>query len=76
MRVADWIVDSFVQHGLEKVFVVAGGGAMYLNNAVGAQPGLDVICVLNEQAAAIAADAYASVAGKSALCFVTAGPGG
>ena len=54
MRVAGWIVDTLVQHGMEKVFMVAGGGAMYLNNAVGAQPSLDVMCILHEQAAAIA----------------------
>jgi acetolactate synthase-1/2/3 large subunit len=69
-------MDTLVQHGIEKVFMVAGGGAMYLNDAVGAHPGLDVICVLHEQAAAIAAEAYAKVAGKLALCLVTAGPGG
>jgi acetolactate synthase-1/2/3 large subunit len=69
-------VDTLVQHGIEKVFMVAGGGAMYLNNAVGAQPSLDVICVLHEQAAAIAAEAYAKVAGKLARCLVTAGLGG
>lgn len=76
VRVADWIMGTLVDHGLEQAFMVAGGGAMHLNDAAGAQLGLDVVCVLHEQAAAIAAEAYAKVSGKLALCLVTAGPGG
>ena len=39
-------------------------------------PGLEVVCTLHEQAAAIAAEAYWKASGDLALCLVTAGPGG
>ncbi len=56
--------------------MVAGGGAMHLDDAAGAQPGLEVVCTLHEQAAAIAAETYTKVCGELALCLVTTGPGG
>ena len=49
---------------------------MHLNDAVGAHPGIETVCVLHEQAAAIAAEAYTKVSGNLALCLVTSGPGG
>ena len=35
-RIADWLV----QQGITQVFAVTGGGAMYLNQALGSHPGL------------------------------------
>jgi acetolactate synthase I/II/III large subunit len=76
MRVVDWIMDALVQRGMDHVFMVAGGGAMHLNDAAGVHPGLETICMLHEQAAAIAAEAFTKVSGRLALCLVTSGPGG
>jgi acetolactate synthase-1/2/3 large subunit len=76
VRVADWIMDALAARGVRHAFMVAGGGAMHLNDAVGAHPGITTVCVLHEQAAAIAAEAYAKVSGNLALCLVTSGPGG
>lgn len=75
MRVADYIVSRLVRLGIEKSFVVTGGGAMHLNDAIGACDGLEKIFCHHEQAAAIAAEAYARVASKPAILNVTAGPG-
>lgn len=49
---------------------------MHLNDAFGAEPGLRKIFCHHEQAIAIAAEAYARIAGHPALVNVTAGPGG
>jgi acetolactate synthase-1/2/3 large subunit len=76
VRVADWIMDALVRRGVTHAFMLAGGGAMYLDDAAGAQPGLELVCALHEQAAAIAAEAYTKVSGRLALCLVTSGPGG
>jgi acetolactate synthase-1/2/3 large subunit len=62
--------------GVAQAFMVTGGGAMHLNDAIRAHGGLEVVCTLHEQAAATAADAYARQSGRPALCLVTAGPGG
>ena len=75
MRVADYIMDMLARHGVRHVFFVPGGGAMHLNDALGAHPGLEPICNLHEQASAVAADAYAKITGGLGACLVTTGPG-
>ena len=75
-RVVDWIMDALVERGIDHAFMVAGGGAMYLNDAAGMHPGIETVCMLHEQAAAIASEAFTKVSGRLALCQVTSGPGG
>ncbi len=75
MRVADYIMDALAKHGVRHVFFVPGGGAMHLNDALGAHPGLEAVCNLHEQASAVAADAYAKITGGLGACLVTTGPG-
>ena len=47
--------------------MITGGGAMHLNDAFGAEPRLRKIFCHHEQAAAIAAAAYARIAGRPAI---------
>jgi acetolactate synthase I/II/III large subunit len=75
IRVADWIMQTLAEHGITHVFMVAGGGAMHLNDAAGLEPGLETIAVLHEQAAAIACESYFKASGRLAVCLVTTGPG-
>jgi acetolactate synthase-1/2/3 large subunit len=76
MRVADYIAQQLVSAGVDTCFMVTGGGAMHLNDAFGAAPGLRKVFCHHEQAAAMAAEGYARVSGRPALVNVTAGPGG
>jgi acetolactate synthase-1/2/3 large subunit len=75
MRVADFIVARLAFLGIDTSFLVTGGGAMYLNDAIGARESLRKIYCHHEQGASIAAEAYARVALKPALLNVTTGPG-
>ncbi len=75
MRVADFIVARLAFLGIDTSFLVTGGGAMYLNDAIGASEPLKKIYCHHEQGASIAAEAYARVALKPALLNVTTGPG-
>jgi acetolactate synthase-1/2/3 large subunit len=75
MRVADFIAARLTYLGIDTSFLVTGGGAMYLNDAIGANGSLRKIYCHHEQGAAIAAEAYARVALKPALLNVTTGPG-
>jgi hypothetical protein len=75
MRVADFIMGALAGRGVRHVFFVPGGGAMHLNDALGAHPGLEPVCNLHEQASAVAADAYAKITGGLGACLVTTGPG-
>lgn len=76
MKVAEYIAEFLVSHGVEQNFMVTGGGAMHLNDALGHDARLRTIYNHNEQGCAIAAEAYARVAGKIASVCVTSGPGG
>lgn len=75
-RVADYIADFLVEHGVTDCFSVVGGGAMHLNDALGHKEGLNVTYNHHEQACAIAAEAYARLDNKIAAVCVTTGPGG
>src|SRR4051812_32025914 len=76
MRLADYIFRTLADRGLRHVFLVTGGGAMHLNDAIAREPRLRYICNHHEQASAIAAEGYARVSGQLGVINVTAGPGG
>jgi acetolactate synthase-1/2/3 large subunit len=75
MRVSEQIADWLVRQGIEQVFTVTGGGAMFLNQALGSHPGLRCTFMHHEQACAMAAEGYARAAGKPAVAMLTTGPG-
>ncbi|AGG32893.1 Thiamine pyrophosphate protein TPP binding domain protein [beta proteobacterium CB] len=75
MRVADYIIKQLQNFGIDTVFLVPGGGAMYLDDAV-ASSGMRYTACLHEQATGISAEAY----GRYHPCglgvaIVTSGPG-
>lgn len=76
VKVAEWIMRFLAREGVRDVFMVTGGGAMHLNDAVGHTDGLNYVCTVHEQAASMAAESYAKVTGGLGCCLVTAGPGG
>lgn len=75
-RVADILAEELARLGLEQVFMITGGGAMHLNDAFGRCKELKIFFNHHEQASAMAAEAYARIAGKPAIVNVTTGPGG
>jgi len=76
MRVADFIFKFLADYGVKHVFLITGGGAMHLNDALKNEKRITYICSHHEQASAIAAEGYARVSGDLALVSVTSGPGG
>lgn len=76
IRLADYVADFLVAHGVTDCFSVVGGGAMHLNDALGHKDGLTVTYNHHEQACAIAAEAYARIDNRIAAVCVTTGPGG
>lgn len=75
-RLADYVADFLVSHGVTDAFSVVGGGAMHLNDALGHHAGLRVTYNHHEQACAMAAEAYARLDNRIAAVCVTTGPGG
>lgn len=75
-RLADYIADFLVDNGISDCFMVTGGGAMHLNDALGHKEGLNCTYNHHEQASAIAAESYARINNRIAALCVTTGPGG
>ncbi len=75
MNVSEFIFDFFNKKGVEAVFMVTGGQAMYLDDAVGKNKNYGIICHHHEQACTMSAEAYGRIKNKPAIALVTAGPG-
>ncbi|MBF0193598.1 MAG: thiamine pyrophosphate-binding protein [Magnetococcales bacterium] len=75
IRVADYIFSFVAKQGVKTVFMVPGGGAMYLVDALGQNQDLNYVANLHEQASTIAAEAYSRINGRLGVALVTTGPG-
>jgi len=76
IRLADYVTTTLAQRGIDRVFIIAGGLAMHLNDAVARTNGLKYTCCHHEQTCAMAAEGYARITNKPAVVQVTGGPGG
>jgi acetolactate synthase I/II/III large subunit len=76
MRLADYVAERCAEAGARHVFLVTGGGAMHLNDALGRHKQLTPVCFHHEQAAAIAAESYYRINNQLCVLNVTTGPGG
>ena len=76
IKVADYVAQTLADKGVRHIFMLTGGGAMFLNDAFGQEKRIKYICNHHEQACAMAAEGYARVTGKVGVINVTSGPGG
>src|SRR6185437_2728253 len=76
MKLSDYVIQFIAGQGVRHVFLVTGGGAMHLNQSLGAQSAVQPVCNSHEQASAICAEAYAKATNHLGVCMVTTGPGG
>ncbi len=76
IKVAKYISEFLVEHGIKDCFMITGGGAMHLDDALGHQEGLHCVFNHHEQACSIAAEGYTRMTGRLAAVCVTSGPGG
>ena len=75
MNVSDYIFDFLISKGVDTAFVVTGGQAMYLNDALARRPQIKPIFAHHEQTCGMSADAYSRITRKLGVAVVTAGPG-
>lgn len=75
MNVSEYIFDFFNKKGVDTCFMVTGGQAMYLDDAVAKNRNYKVICNHHEQASTMCAEAYGRIKLKPAIALVTTGPG-
>jgi acetolactate synthase I/II/III large subunit len=78
-RVADWIVSRIADEGVRHIFLLPGGGAMHLNDAITLEPRVQGVVCQHEQACGIAAEAYGRTGTPGnpgfGVAMVTSGPG-
>ena len=75
ITVANQIFEFLESIGVDRVFLVPGGGNMFLVDAVATQAGIEFIATHHEQSAVISAEYYSRVSGKIGVALVTTGPG-
>ena len=75
IKVSDYIANFLVEHHVNTVFTVVGGGAMHMNDSFGHHS--DIKCIYNhhEQASGMAAEAFWRINRQMAAVCVTSGPG-
>ena len=76
MRLSDYVIEFLARQGIEHVFMVSGGGAMYLIDSLGRSKDIRYICNHHEQASAMAAEGYQRLTGNLGVALVTTGPAG
>lgn len=77
MRVADYIAEFISESlGCENIFMVTGGGMMFLSDGIACNNKISAVCTHHEQAAAMAATAQAKYSGKFGCAMLTTGCGG
>jgi len=75
-KLSDYLMQFVADQGVRHVFLVTGGGAMHLNEALARCKALEPVCNSHEQASAICAEAYAKATNSLGVAMVTTGPGG
>lgn len=74
-RICDLIAQFITKKGVDRVFLVTGGGLLFLTDGLRECSGLKAVCCHHEQAAAMAAVGYAKYKGLG-CAYVTSGCGG
>jgi acetolactate synthase-1/2/3 large subunit len=74
MQLSDYVMDFIAHQGVKHVFMVSGGGGMFLIDSLGKRNDLEYICNHHEQASAMSAEGYQRVTGNLGVALVTTGP--
>lgn len=75
MKLSDYLVEFLAKEKIRYVFGITGGAIVHIFDSIGKNKKIDYVCLQHEQAAAMAADAYARVTGGLGAAMATSGPG-
>jgi len=77
IRIADYVAKFIEKElGVQDVFMVSGGGMMFLSDGVAQNSNLHAVCTHHEQAAAMAGCGYAKLRNGFSVVILTTGCGG
>ena len=74
MNVSYFIVDYLEKKKIKNIFLVTGGGIMFLTDAL-SKSKINLIFNHHEQASFFSVDGYTRLSEKTGVCFATSGPG-
>ncbi len=74
MNVSEYIMERLADAGVEKIFMVSGGGGMFLIEALGNNPRIQHVSNHHEQASVMAAEGYQRATRNLGVALVTTGP--
>lgn len=75
MKLSDYVASFLVRENVAHVFGVTGGASLHLIHSVANTPGVEYVCPLHEQSAAMAADGHARISDNLGCAIGTSGPG-
>lgn len=75
MQLSDYVIKFLEERAVTDVFLVSGGGIMYLLDSLGRSSKIKYHCNYHEQASAVSAEGFARLKGSPGVCFATVGPG-
>ena len=75
MNVSDFVIKSLANQGIKDIFLLPGGGCMYLIDAIARLNLITPHPMLHEQSVGIAAEAYSQYGNSLGVALVTTGPG-
>jgi acetolactate synthase-1/2/3 large subunit len=76
IKLADYVINTLADIGIDKVFVVYGAANGDLIDAFTRTQKIQYVAVMHEQAGGFAAEGYAKASGKIGAAIATSGPGG
>ncbi len=76
MTVSEFVISFLEKKGIKDIFLVSGGGIMYLLDAIYRNKNIRYCANFHEQASATCAESYARMKNGVSACVVTSGPGG
>lgn len=77
IRIADYVANFLAEQlRIDTVFLVSGGGMMFLSDGLAVDDRIDVVCNHHEQACAMAAVGYSKLKQDFGCAYLTTGCGG
>jgi len=76
MKVADYIINTLADLGINRIFLVYGSAVGNLVDAFTRTDKTRYVCGMTEQFCGFAAEGYAKIKGKPGVAIATSGPGG
>lgn len=74
IRLSEYVINFLVKENVKHVFMVSGGGGMFLIDSLGRNKDVQYVCNHHEQASAMSAEGYQRITGNLGVALVTTGP--